>query len=90
MEKAYVVTRTWFVTAENSIEAIMKTKNWDHQSVHAVSPEDAPNINAYCVKCRAKREMKEVMHISLKNGKPARMGKCVKCDTRMFRIGSGK
>ena len=44
-------------------------------------------MEAYCVKCRAKREMKEPRVITLKNGKPATRGTCPSCGTRMFRIG---
>jgi predicted GH43/DUF377 family glycosyl hydrolase len=43
-------------------------------------------IRAYCVKCRAKREMKNPVAISLKSGRPAIQGICPRCGTRMFRI----
>ena len=42
---------------------------------------------AYCVKCKAKREMKDAQHITMKNGKPAAQGTCPVCGTKMFRIG---
>jgi len=41
----------------------------------------------YCVKCKAKREMKDAQKVTLKNGKPATKGVCPKCGTKMFRIG---
>jgi Zn finger protein HypA/HybF involved in hydrogenase expression len=44
-------------------------------------------VQAYCVKCRAKREMKDAKKIKMKNGKPAMKGSCPKCGTKMFRIG---
>jgi hypothetical protein len=44
-------------------------------------------MEAYCVKCRAKREMKEPKSITMKNGKPATKGVCPTCGTKMFRIG---
>jgi Zn finger protein HypA/HybF involved in hydrogenase expression len=44
-------------------------------------------VQAYCVKCRAKREMKDPKNITMKNGKPATQGTCPKCGTKMFRIG---
>jgi len=31
-------------------------------------------MQAYCVKCRAKREMKDARPITMKNGKPATQG----------------
>jgi predicted GH43/DUF377 family glycosyl hydrolase len=43
-------------------------------------------IKAYCVKCRAEREMKDPAAITLKNGRPAIQGICPKCGSRMFRI----
>ena len=44
-------------------------------------------MQAYCVKCRAKKEMKEAKAITMKNGKPATQGLCSTCGTKMFRIG---
>jgi hypothetical protein len=44
-------------------------------------------VQAYCVKCRAKREMKDAKAITMKNGKPATQGVCPTCGTKMFRIG---
>lgn len=48
----------------------------------------APRVaEAYCVKCKAKREMKNAQSITMKNGKPAAQGTCPVCGTKMFRIG---
>jgi RNase P subunit RPR2 len=44
-------------------------------------------MEAYCMKCRAKRVMKNTKSIKMKNGRPATQGVCVKCATKMFRIG---
>ena len=44
-------------------------------------------MEAYCVKCKAKREMKNPVAITLKNGRPATQGVCPVCGTKMFRIG---
>ena len=44
-------------------------------------------MQAYCVKCRAKREMKDAKPVTMKNGKPATQGTCPVCGTKMFRIG---
>lgn len=45
-------------------------------------------VEAYCVKCRAKREMKNPQKVTMKNGKPATKGTCPKCGTGMYRIGA--
>jgi len=44
-------------------------------------------MQAYCVKCRAKREMRDTKAIIMKNGRPATQGICPTCGTKMFRIG---
>jgi hypothetical protein len=47
-----------------------------------------PNrIEAYCVKCRVKKEIKDAKAVTTKNGKPATQGVCPTCKTKMFRIG---
>jgi len=43
----------------------------------------------YCVKCKAKREMKGERQITMKNGRPATTGTCTVCGTKMFKIGGG-
>ncbi len=44
-------------------------------------------MQAYCVKCRSKREMQDSKSITMKNGRPATQGTCPTCKTKMFRIG---
>ena len=44
-------------------------------------------MQAYCMKCRAKREMKDTKSIIMKNRRPATQGVCPVCGTKMFRIG---
>ncbi len=44
-------------------------------------------MEAYCLKCRTKREMSAPNAILMKNGKPATEGKCPVCATKMFKIG---
>ena len=46
-------------------------------------------MQGYCVKCRTKKEIKNVKAITMKNGKPANQGTCPSCGTKMFRIGKG-
>jgi hypothetical protein len=41
---------------------------------------------AYCVKCKAKGEMKDATKVSMKNGRPAMKGVCAKCGTGMYKI----
>ena len=44
-------------------------------------------MQAYCVKCRAKKEMKDTQAVTMRNGKSATRGVCPTCGTKMFRIG---
>ena len=45
-------------------------------------------MEAYCVKCKAKKEMKDPTETKMKNGKPAVTGTCSTCGTKMFKIGA--
>ena len=40
----------------------------------------------YCVKCKAKREMKDAEEVTMKNGRAAMKGKCPECGTGMYKI----
>lgn len=44
-------------------------------------------MQAYCVKCRAQRDIQNPAQVTLKNGRPATQGTCGVCGTRIFRIG---
>lgn len=47
-------------------------------------------MEAYCVKCKAKREMVDAKEVAMKGKggvkRKAMTGKCPKCGTKMFRI----
>jgi Domain of unknown function (DUF5679) len=66
-----------------------------HCLAATVTPGDVPGkrrkefmaTNAYCVKCKAKRDMRNESKITMKNGKPATQGTCPVCGTKMFKIG---
>ena len=47
----------------------------------------AGKVEAYCVKCKQKREMKDAEEVTMANGKKARKGTCPTCGTKMFKIG---
>jgi len=44
-------------------------------------------MQAYCMKCHKKREMKNPRSVTSKNKRPAAQGVCPICGTKMFRIG---
>jgi len=43
-------------------------------------------MEAYCVKCKASKEMQEAQQVQMKNGRPAMKGKCPDCGTGLYRI----
>ena len=47
-------------------------------------------MQAYCMKCKTQREMKNPQQITMKNGRPATQGACPTCGTKMFKIGAAK
>jgi PHP family Zn ribbon phosphoesterase len=55
--------------------------------VYASNKKGGKYMEAYCMKCRTKREMKDAKAITMKNGKPATQGVCPVCGTKMFRLG---
>ena len=47
-------------------------------------------MEAYCMKCKEKREVKDPQPITMKNGKPATTGVCATCGTKIFKIGKAE
>ena len=44
-------------------------------------------VTGYCMKCKEKKEIKDPVEDTMKNGRACVKGKCVNCDTKMFKIG---
>ena len=44
-------------------------------------------LEAYCVKCKTKREIKDPQPVFTDNGTPATRGTCPVCGTTLFRMG---
>lgn len=40
-------------------------------------------MEAYCMKCKAKRPMKNAQEVILKNGRPAMKGECAVCGSKL-------
>jgi hypothetical protein len=70
------------------IAACMKTR-FRVKAIRIPTRANEKLVEAYCVKCKSKREMKDPKTVTLKNGKPATQGVCPVCGTKMFRIGGG-
>ncbi len=48
--------------------------------------EGGKMTTAYCVKCKAKKEMKDAQEVVMKNKRKAMKGRCPNCGTGMYRI----
>ena len=46
-------------------------------------------VQAYCMKCRKKVEVRNPSDVILKNNRPAISGTCPVCGTKVFRVGTG-
>jgi len=57
------------------------------QSMLIQITQEAEVMQGYCVKCKAKREIKNAKAVTMKNGRPATQGVCPVCGTKMFKIG---
>lgn len=44
-------------------------------------------MQAYCVKCKEKRDITNPREVLLKNGRPATRGACGVCGTAVFSLG---
>lgn len=57
------------------------------RSFNPKNPEKmAAAVEAYCVKCKAKRNMKDPKENIMANGRKAMKGTCPTCGTGMFKI----
>jgi DNA topoisomerase-1 len=45
-------------------------------------------MEAYCVKCKTKREMAEAEAVFTASGTPATRGRCPECGTTLYRMGA--
>jgi Zn finger protein HypA/HybF involved in hydrogenase expression len=59
---------------------------YERMAYYAFRRKEGP-MQAYCMKCRAKKEMKDPKSIVMKNKRPATQGVCPTCGTKVFRIG---
>jgi hypothetical protein len=57
---------------------------------HEAFWQESSMPEGYCVKCKASKEIAEMVEVTMKNGRKAIKGKCPTCGTVMFKILSGK
>ena len=71
---------------KKAVDELDESKNVTSKS----SNENNSKLQAYCVKCKSKRDIKNPIQSELKNGRPAIKGTCSVCETRVCRIGKMK
>ena len=52
-----------------------------------IPKKDGDLVEGYCLKDKRKVEMKDPQPITMKNGKPATVGTCPYCGTKIYKIG---
>jgi len=55
-------------------------------SYYTINEGGVRMAEGYCVKCKAKKEMKDAKEVTMKNGRKAMKGSCPDCGTGMYRI----
>ena len=58
-----------------------------YRSYKVIPRREVNLMQAYCMKCRKKVDIKNPKTITMKNGRPATQGECPSCGTKVFRIG---
>ena len=65
---------------------IVMSATSERVAVRKVKAERGRQVQAYCLKCRTRRTMKNVRVVTTKNGRPAWQGVCSMCGAKMFRF----
>jgi hypothetical protein len=73
------------VPARPPIEAASQASRGTIGQIQGRKEARVAKYEAYCVKCRAKREF-EGSEVTLKNGRRAAQGNCPVCGTKVMRI----
>jgi len=60
---------------------------WSSPRTDLISKDGEQNLEGYCLKDKRKVEMKDPQPITMKNGKPATIGTCPNCGTKIYKIG---
>src|SRR5207249_3991787 len=63
------------------------TPRMGKSALQQISRKDGDLVEGYCLKDKRKVEMKDPQPITMKNGKPATVGTCPFCGTKIYKIG---
>lgn len=56
------------------------------EGFHFHTEKGGDMADAYCVKCKAKKEILNATEVTMKNGRPALKGVCPTCGTGLYKI----
>jgi hypothetical protein len=60
---------------------------WSSPRTDLITKDGEQSLEGYCLKDKRKVEMKDPQPITMKNGKPATIGTCPNCGTKIYKIG---
>ncbi len=61
--------------------------SWSEEGKPAIVPRETITIEAYCAKCKIKRNMLNPVEVTSKDGRPAVRGTCEVCGSNLHRFG---
>ena len=85
-EEAKAAREALKATVEKRPRGRPKTKRTYTRRSPLVLSERKSDMEAYCVKCRDRRELTDPKPVTLSNGRPALQGTCPVCATKLTRI----
>ncbi len=68
----------------------VRTKSSGRHQAVLRNKDKGERMQGYCLKCREKREIKDMQAVTLKNGRAARQGTCAVCGTKITVMGADK
>ena len=87
-ERVCQVTCAGGIVVANTVYSVagVETKNKTGMDNQGNPVKKEGRMEGYCMKCRAKKEIKNPTSVTLKNGRPATRGVCPTCGTKIVRI----
>ena len=83
---AWVIWRRFLQPLERPSHAGLRLDLGSAVPPRREEPVDPKEIVGYCVRCRAKRPMRQFEATTTRRGQPACRGLCAVCGARMFRM----
>ena len=75
------------VHVEQPMKVSATILSWSEEGKPAIVPRETITIEAYCAKCKIKRNMLNPVEVTSKDGRPAVRGTCEVCGSNLHRFG---